>query len=79
MVYADIYINLENNMEIKKRRVTDLIWSQNTYRLNRIVQEPGNHALHYLQDGLDRAVVHEELTRIAEDTQVLPEWVSKWK
>ena len=26
----------------KKRRATDLIWSKNTYQLNRIVQDPGN-------------------------------------
>ena len=27
----------------QKRRATDLIWSKNTYRLDRIVQDPGNH------------------------------------
>ena len=27
----------------QKRRTTDLIWSKNTYRLDRIVQDPGNH------------------------------------
>ena len=31
-----------------KRQATDLIWSKNTYRLDRIVQEPSNHALYYL-------------------------------
>ena len=40
----------------QKRRATDLIWSKNTYRLDRIVQDPGNRVLHYLQDGPDRAV-----------------------
>ena len=39
----------------QKRRVTDLIWSKNTYRLDRIVEEPGNCILYYLQDGPDRA------------------------
>ena len=34
------------------RPATDLIWSKNTYRLDRIVQDPGNHALYYLQTGL---------------------------
>ena len=32
----------------KKRRTTDLIWSKNTYRIDRIVQEPGNRVLYYL-------------------------------
>ena len=32
----------------QKRRATDLIWSKNTYRLDRIVQEPGNRVLYYL-------------------------------
>ena len=40
----------------QNRRATDLIWSKNTYRLDRIIQDPGNHVLHYLQDGPDRAV-----------------------
>ena len=26
----------------QKRRATDLIWRKNTYRLDRIVQDPGN-------------------------------------
>ena len=32
----------------KKRWATDLIWCKNTYRLDRIVQEPGNRVLYYL-------------------------------
>ena len=63
----------------QKRRATDLIWSKNTYRLDRIVQEPGNCVLFYLQDGPDRAFVPEELMRISEDTQVPLDWVSEWK
>ena len=62
-----------------KRQATDLIWSKNTYRLNRIVQDPGNRVMYYLQDGPDRAFVHEELMHISEDTQVPPDWVSEWK
>ena len=42
----------------QKRRATDFIWSKNTYRLDRIVQEPGNRVLHYLQDGPDRAFLY---------------------
>ena len=32
----------------QKRRATGLIWSKNTYRLDRIVQDPGNCVLYYL-------------------------------
>ena len=63
----------------QKRQATDLIWSKNTYRLDRIVQEPGNRVLHYLQDGPDRAFVCEKLIHVSEDTQVPPDWVSEWK
>ena len=45
----------------QKRQVTDFIWSKNTYRLDRIVQIPGNRVLYYLQDVPDRAFVGEEL------------------
>ena len=63
----------------QKRRATDLIWSKNTYRLDQIVQDPGNYILYYLQDGPDRAFVREELMHVSEDTQVPPDWVSEWK
>ena len=60
----------------QKRRATDLIWSKNLYR---IVQDPGNRVLYYLQDGPDRAFVLEELMHVSEDTQVPPDWVSEWR
>ena len=63
----------------QKRRATDLIWSKDTYRLDRIVQDPGNRVLYYLQDGPDRAFVHEEFMHVTEDTQVPPDWISEWK
>ena len=63
----------------QKRRATDFIWSKNTYRLERIVQEPGNCVLYYLQDGPDRAFVRGELIHVSEDIQAPPEWVSEWK
>ena len=52
----------------QKRRATDFIWSKNTYRLDRILQEPGNRVLYYLQDGHDRDFVREELMHDSEDT-----------
>ena len=63
----------------QKRRATDFTWSKSTYRLDRIVPEPGNRVLYYLQDGPDRTFVHEELMQMSEDTQVPPDWVSEWK
>ena len=61
----------------QKRRATNLIWSKNKYQLDRIVQDPGNRALYYLQDGPDRAFVREKLMHAFEDTQVRPDWVSE--
>ena len=63
----------------QKRRATDLIWSKNMYRLDRIVQEPDTRVLHCLQDGPNRAFVREELIHISEDTEAPPDWVSGWK
>ena len=63
----------------QKRRERDLIWSKNTYQLDRIVQDPGNPLLYYLQDGPNRAFLREELMHVSEDTQVPPDWVSEWK
>ena len=51
----------------QKKRATDLIWSKNTYQLDRIVQDPVNRVLYYLQDGPDRAFVREELMHVSED------------
>ena len=54
----------------QKRRATYLMWSKNTYRLDGIVQEPGNRVLYYLQDEPNRDFVREELMLVSEDTQV---------
>ena len=58
---------------------TDFIWSKNTSKLDRTVQDLGNYFLHYLQGGSDRAFAQEKLMHIPEHTQVPPEWLSKWK
>ena len=63
----------------QKRRATELIWSKNTCRLDRTVQEPGNCVLYYLQDGPVRTFAREELIHVSEDTQLPPDWVSEWK
>ena len=54
----------------KKRRAADFILSKITYRLDRIVQDPGNRVLYYFQDGPDIAFVRKELMHVSEDTQV---------
>ena len=79
MVYTDIYISLTNNTETKKRLTTDFIWSKNTYRLDRIVQELGNCIFYYLQDGPDKDFMRKELMHVSEDTQVPPDWGREWK
>ena len=61
-----------------RRRATDNIWSRKTFRLDRIIENPGQRVLYYLTDGPERAFVREELMDIPEDTQVPPEWVEKW-
>ena len=50
----------------QKIQATNLIWSKKTYRLDRIVQDPGNCVLYYLQDGPDRAFIGEELMHVYE-------------
>ena len=57
-LYRYLY-QLGEQHEDQKRRAIDFTWSKNTYRLDRIVQEPGNWVLYYLQDGLNRAFVRE--------------------
>ena len=58
---------------------TDLIWGKNRYRLDLVVQNPGNRVLYYLQDGPDRAFVREELMHVSEDTQAPIDWISERK
>ena len=67
----------EENQDTK-RRATDNNWSRKTFRLDRIVENPGQRVLYYLADGPKRAFVREELMNIPEDTQAPPEWVKKW-
>jgi len=62
----------------QKRRATDNVWSRKTFRLDRIIKNPGQRVLYYLADGPQRAFVREELMLIPEDTQVPPEEVKKW-
>ena len=62
-----------------RRRATDMIWSWNTFRIDRIVEDQGQRVLYYLADGAPkRAFVREELMQISEDTEVPPEYVKAW-
>ena len=63
----------------QKRRATDFVWSKNTYRLDRINQEPGNRIFYYLQGGPERAFAREELMQVPETTEKPPVWVQGWK
>ena len=67
----------EENQDTK-RRATDNNWSRKTFRLDRIIKNPGQRVLYYLSNGPDRAFVREELMLIPEDTEVPPESVKKW-
>ena len=77
-LYSYLYQSGEQHGD-QKRWATDLIWSKNTFRLDRIVQGRGTRVLYYLQDGPDKAFVREELMHVSEDTQVPPDWLSEWK
>ena len=62
-----------------RRRATDIIWSWNTFRLDKIVEDTGHRVLYYLADDAPkRAFVREELMMISEDTEVPPEYVKEW-
>ena len=68
------------------RRATDRVWSKETYRLREIMENPGNHVMHYLHvarfedplNGPERAFVSEELMLIPEDTELPPNYVQEW-
>ena len=77
-LYRYLYQSDEQHGD-QKRWATDLTWSKKMYRLDQIVQDPGNRVLYYLQDGRDSAFVREKLMHISEYTQAAPDWVSEWK
>ena len=59
------------------KRAMDRIWSKKTYQLRKIVEDPGNHVIYYLEDGPERVSVKEELMLIPEDTELPPDYVQK--
>ena len=62
----------------QQRRATDMIWSWNTFRLDKIIQDKGERVLYYLRDGPKRSFVREELMLIPEETQLPPDYVQGW-
>ena len=64
----------------QQKRATDMVWSWNTFRLDRIIENPGQRVLYYLSGDKapERAFVKEELMLIPEDTEVPPDHVKKW-
>ena len=63
----------------RDRRATDMIWSWNTFRLDRIFEEKGQRILYYLAEPAPtRAFVREELMQIPEDTELPPDYVKEW-
>ena len=78
VLYRYLYQPDEQHRD-QKRRATDVIWNKNTYRLDQLLQQPGNRVSYYLQYRSDRDFVREESIHILEYTQVPLERVSKWK
>jgi len=67
----------EENQDTK-RRATDNNWSRKTFRLDRIIENPGQRVLYYFAEGPERAFVREELMLIPENTELPPESVQNW-
>ena len=62
----------------QRKRATDTIWSKGDFRLKKVVVEPDNRIMYYLQDGPERVFVREELMLIPENTELPPDFVQKW-
>ena len=62
----------------QRRRATDKIWSNASYRLREIAENPGNRVIYCLSGGPKRAFVSEELMLIPEDTELPPDYVQEW-
>ena len=76
-LYRYLYQPGEQHRDQKDEEQT--LSGENTYRSHRVVQEPGNRILYFLQDKTGRAFVLGELMHVSESTYVLPDWVSEWK
>ena len=68
--YRNLYQPDEQHDD-QRRRATDNIWSENTYKEDRVIEKAGNYVLYYLQDKPDSTFVREDLMHILQDTQYL--------
>ena len=84
---VDLYRYLNKPGELEednRRRATDMIWSWDTYRIDRIVDNPGQSVLYYLSpspgdtDGPQKAFFCEELQEVPEEVELPPDWVKEW-
>ena len=71
------YLYQPSELEGGRRRATNPVWSLTVHRLGRSVTKPGEPVLYYLQDGLPRGFVREELLVVSPDTQLPPDGVLK--
>ena len=72
------YLYQPGELEGRRRRATDTVWSRQVYRLGRSVTKPGEPVLYYLDstsDGPPRGFVREELLVVPPDTQLPPDGV----
>ena len=60
----------------QRHRATDKIWSEVSYRLRKIAENPGNRVI--TRDGPERAFVSEELMLTPEDTELPLDYVQEW-
>ena len=74
----------------QRHRAIHRIWSKGTYRLRKIIENPGNRAMYYLKDGSaglgtlkgsdgpEGAFISEELMLISEDAELPPFYIQEW-
>ena len=55
-----------------------MIWLWDTFRIDRIVENPGHRVIYHLADGPQKAFVREKLQEVPEDVELSPDWVKKW-
>ena len=78
-LYRHLYEPGEQHHDTR-RRATDLIWSWDTFRLDRIIENPGQRVLYYLSGNKapKGSFVSEQLMLIPESTEDPPSWVQTW-
>ena len=78
MDYIGIYYSLEKNIMTKEKEQLIQYGRKTVIGLSKVVVEPDNRIMYYLQDGPERVFVREELMLIPENTELPPDFVQKW-